>query len=147
MACSVKFWALTISKAQKRINSTTGFRWWILTQIAPVGLLPTSLLKKNNPISAEIGLKFWALTISKAQKRINSTTGFRWWILTPIAPVGLQLDCCRRLYLKKNNPISAEIGLKFWALTISKAQKWINSTAVFRGGDLDQFLPKLDENQ
>ena len=45
---------------------------------------------------------------------------------------------------KKINPISAEIGLKFWALTISKAQKWINSTAVFRGGDLVQFLPKLD---
>ena len=96
--------------------------------------------KNNNPISAEIGLKFWALTISKAQKRINSTTDFRWWILTPIAPVGLQLDCCRRLYFKKNNPISAEIGLKFWALTISKAQKRINSTG-FRWWILTQIAP------
>ena len=106
---------------------------------APVGLLPTSLLKKNNPISAEIELKFWALTIPKAQKRINSTTGFRWWILTPIAPVGLQLDCCRRLYFKKNNPISAEIGLKFWALTIPKVQKRINSTTGSRWWILTPF--------
>ena len=43
---------------------------------------------EKKTISAEIGLNFWALTIPKAQKRINSTSGFRWSILAP----WLQLD-------------------------------------------------------